>query len=113
MENAIKDYYYTEKILDCFITGNVPIFLVQEVFQLFLMNVVYLFWNSLDELDTILNRIGPELYKEMEPYVKINYELATRYINADETLCGFIDKCLENPEYNTMENFIYEPCERT
>jgi len=108
MENAIKDYYYTEKILDCFITGNVPIFFGARSVSTFFDERGILFWNSLDELGTILKRIGPELYKEMEPYVKINYELATKYIDADDTLCGFIDKCLENPKYDTMENYKYE-----
>ena len=108
MENCIHDYYYTEKILDCFVTGNIPIFRGCKSIDKFFDTRGIIFWNTLDELDEILNTLSPELYESMLPYAEINYKLSKRYIDPDEVLCRMINNCIANPNFNTMKEFEYE-----
>ena len=108
MENCIHDYYYTEKILDCFVTGNIPIFRGCKSIHKFFDTRGIIFWNTLDELDEILNTLSPELYESMLPYAEINYKLSKRYIDPDEVLCRMINNCIANPNFNTMKEFEYE-----
>jgi hypothetical protein len=71
MENCSYDTYYTEKILDCFLTGTVPIY-----------------WGT-DKIDTIFdskgiikfdsikyNELSSDLYKSMLPYIEKNFKIA-------------------------------------
>jgi len=72
MENSRENYYYTEKIIDCFFTDTVPIYWgcpgIGEVFDL---RGIITFETS-EELLTTLDGLSFEKYYEMLPYVKAN-----------------------------------------
>src|SRR5690606_35886534 len=62
IENEILDDYFTEKIIDCFMTGTVPIYYgTKNIGKYFDINGIIQFTKS-EELDVILNKIGPNDY---------------------------------------------------
>lgn len=107
MENSIADNYYTEKIIDCFITGNIPIYRGCKNIGKFFDKRGIIEFNNIEDLRHILDSLTPQKYEEMLPYVKINFELALKYQNPDNILYDLINKCLNNVEYKTIKEFTY------
>ena len=105
------DYYYTEKILDCFILGNIPIYHgTSSIFKFFDSRGI-LIWENLDELEKLLNTITFDMYYEMLPYVKINYEIARKYVSADDVMSKLINDVLSDRNHDTIKDFLYEKAE--
>jgi hypothetical protein len=79
IENVTSDNWFTEKIIDCFQTNTVPIYIgcdnIGDFFDLRGMFHV----NSLEEMVEVCNKITPETYQNMLEYVKINYENSMKY----------------------------------
>jgi len=72
MENSKENYYYTEKLIDCFFTDTVPIYWgcpgIGEVFDL--RGIIT--FETIEELLTALAGLSFDKYHEMLPYVKAN-----------------------------------------
>lgn len=87
IENCKRDYWFTEKLIDCLITGTIPIYWgcpsIGDFFDLRGMIV----WDTLGELEGILSTISFEKYNEMVPYIIKNQEIAKEYVLAEK----FID----------------------
>ena len=79
IENCKSDYYFTEKLIDCFLTGTVPIFWGCPSIHKFFNVKGMLIFNTLQECINILNTLTVEKYKEMLPYIKENFETAKIY----------------------------------
>jgi hypothetical protein len=69
VENDVCDTYFTEKILDCFATGTIPIYKgTKNIANHFNQNgIIFLDDISLDDLT-------PELYYSKMDYIKENFE---------------------------------------
>jgi hypothetical protein len=86
IENSKLDYYFTEKIIDCFITGTIPIYWgCPSIGDFFDLNGVITF-NTIEELEEILKYINYDLYKSKLEYVKKNFELSKKYSIADDLI---------------------------
>lgn len=88
MENIQSDFYFTEKLIDCFVTNTVPIYWggsrISEIFDKRGM----LLFNSIDELELLLSKLSPALYQEMLPYVQKNRKIAfDQLLTGHQTLC--------------------------
>ncbi len=76
MENTQHDYYFTEKLIDCFLAETVPIYWgAPSITETFDPRGILQF-DSLDELLRIVNRIDETLYEQMRPYVELNAQRA-------------------------------------
>jgi len=88
IENCKRDYYFTEKLIDCLLTGTVPIYWgcpsIGDFFNIKGMIVV----ENLEEIGESLNKLTPELYESMKSYLLENFNKAR--------------------QYNLPENFIYK-----
>ena len=82
---SCDDNYFSEKIIDCFLTGTVPVYHGCIHIGEFLDERGILSFQTQEELDTIMNSLTPEKYQEMLPYVEANYK-----------------KCFEWPLNNNM-----------
>ena len=81
MENSVYDTYYTEKLLDCFLTGTIPIYWgTSDVKNIFDPDGI-LFLNS----DGSLPEISESIYENKIQAIKNNFEIATRinYTSSD------------------------------
>ena len=85
IENDKVDYYFTEKIIDCFITGTIPIYWgCPSIGNFFDINGILTF-NTIDELNDIINNLDNEYEKRFES-VKTNFELSKKYLIADDII---------------------------
>lgn len=88
IENAKIDYYFTEKLIDCFITGTVPIYWgCPSIGDFFNEKGLIIF----DDIDDNFNKKmlwlrtnGEEVYNEMKPYIEENFNKAKDYIMSED-----------------------------
>lgn len=86
IENANYDYYFTEKILNCFFMGTVPIYWgCPSIGKFFDLGGIISF-QHLGELHAILSSLSAEDYEARLPAIRKNYELAHNYLSAEEWL---------------------------
>jgi len=79
MENGIHKNYFTEKILDCFLTGTIPVYKgCENISEFFDENGIIIFEDEKD-LQQIIDSLSIDLYYSKLEYVKKNYELALKY----------------------------------
>tara|TARA_R110001592_G_scaffold71981_3_gene219688 strand:- start:6478 stop:8175 length:1698 start_codon:yes stop_codon:yes gene_type:complete len=80
IENNVSknDYYFTEKLIECFITGTIPIYYGCPNIDKFFDTRGILTFNTQNELDDILDNLNEEKYNSMLKYAKANYEKAKK-----------------------------------
>lgn len=75
IENNKKDFYFTEKIFDCFASGNVPIYWgCPSIGNYFDINGIHQF-DTIDELKSILLQISESKYNNMTKSIAENFRL--------------------------------------
>lgn len=81
IENVTSNNWFTEKLIDCFQTKTIPIYIgcdnIGDYFDL--RGIFHL--KSIDELIEVCETITPNTYNNMLEYVNLNYELSMNYSN--------------------------------
>jgi hypothetical protein len=72
MENARRDEYFTEKLVDCFLTETVPVYWGFPSLATVFDARGVLSFATLAELDDALASLSPSLYDRMQPHVLEN-----------------------------------------
>lgn len=86
IENGIYENYHTEKILDCFRTGTVPIYLGDpKISDHFDPNGICQV-TSTDEIPKVVEHLNETMYKNMLPAIHSNFSKALRYDNTPEAI---------------------------
>lgn len=86
VENSIIDTYFTEKIIDCFVTGTIPIYYgTTKITDYFDAQGIIQF-ATLEELFDILGRLSAADYQQRIDAVHENYRRAQNYIVAEDWL---------------------------
>jgi hypothetical protein len=80
IENCRQNYYFSEKLIDCLMSGTVPIYWGCPSIGLFFDTRGIVTFEHPRELDALLERIGPEDYERRLPAIRRNQELARRFI---------------------------------
>jgi hypothetical protein len=84
IENIKKDFYITEKLIDCFVTGTVPIYWgCPKLDKFFDMEGIIMF-DDLKDIDNIINNLSIETYNKMLTSIKNNFELAKSFFLAED-----------------------------
>jgi len=91
-ENDKKDFWFTEKIIDCFATGTVPIYWGCPSIGAFFNPDGILSFDTIDELKEILKTTGEELYSNMLPAIKQNFELSKKYFYPEDFMYNALIK---------------------
>lgn len=87
IENYQDDLYFTEKILNCFATGTIPIYLgAKNIAEKFNINGIIAFSNF-EELNNILINLTKDFYYDRMEFILDNFE-----------------RCIT---YKTIEDYIY------
>lgn len=84
VENAIHDNWITEKLIDCLVTNTIPIYYGCHNVGEFFNEKGILKFNTIGELDGILNTITPELYYELRDVISENHIKAKEYLDFQE-----------------------------
>lgn len=81
IENEKIDNWFTEKIIDCLVTGTVPIYWgcpnISEYFDIRGFIII----NSFEDFSLKKDLFNEDTYTEMLPFIKINFDLAKKYTN--------------------------------
>lgn len=86
IENGIGDNYFTEKILDCFLTGTIPIYCgCGNIGEFFNVNGIITF-NTIDELIGIVSNIDNQSYDLRIDAVQQNYKIAKEFAYNNDQL---------------------------
>ena len=86
IENSKIDYYFTEKLIDSFVTGTVPIYWgCPSIGDFFNLDGMIIF-NNIDELIYNLESLSFQKYESMLPAIKDNFERAKKYLIAEDWL---------------------------
>jgi hypothetical protein len=80
VENDTYDTYFTEKILDCFATGTIPVYMgTKKVVEYFNPDGIIFFDGNFD-----LSLLTEELYQSKMDAIKDNYERVQKYSVLDD-----------------------------
>jgi hypothetical protein len=79
IENSKSKNYFTEKIVDCLITGTVPIYWGCENIGDFFDKNGLITFNNIEELSNILPTLNEKTYNKMLPSIKNNLYKAKNY----------------------------------
>jgi len=74
VENGIYDDYFTEKIIDCFLSGVIPIYCGTNNIGKYFDDRGIIQFKNLAELEKILPTLNKDTYFNKIEYVKNNYE---------------------------------------
>lgn len=86
IENSRMDYYFSEKIIDSFMTGTVPIYWgCPSIGDFFNLDGMIVF-NDVEDLLNKINTLSLEKYQSMLPAIKDNFERAKKYLTSEEWL---------------------------
>lgn len=90
-ENCKEDYYFSEKIIDCFVTGTVPIYWGCPSVSKFFDGAGIIEFDSVNDLKSILSFISEDDYGKRMDAIKRNYNLALNYIYPEKFIRGEVD----------------------
>lgn len=86
IENSSIENYFTEKIMDCFMTGTIPIYWGCKNISQFFNPTGILIFNSIKELEDIFFSLSEAEYKKRLPAVKENFNRAHEYLSLEKWL---------------------------
>ncbi len=90
IENFRKDYWFTEKLIDCFVTGTLPIYWgCPSIGDVFNINGMLCF-EDIKELPELLKGCTSEYYESKREALEDNFERAKKYRLAELTIPDII-----------------------
>lgn len=98
IENCKRDYWFTEKLIDCLVTGTVPIYWGCPSIGDFFDTRGFIIVDTLEDINMVLNVVSSsdllteEKYNEMLPYIESNLEKAKQFLLPDEWVYKKIKK---------------------
>ena len=96
IENISLENWFTEKLIDCFQTKTVPIYMgcpnIEEFFDVRGIIIV----NNIEDIINVCNSLKSETYNQMLPYIEENYKRSFKYVNFRESLRDEIIEFVKN-----------------
>ncbi len=92
VENSEENDYFTEKVIDCFLTGVIPIYLGNRNIGNYFNEDGIIRFNDTEQLENILPKLTRELYLEKISAVKENFEKAKNYIHPEHLIAKVIQE---------------------
>jgi hypothetical protein len=86
VENCKRDFYFSEKLIDCFMSGTIPIYWGCPSIGNFFDTDGIITFNRIDELTNIVNNLSETLYSDRMNIIIKNYELAKQFLVADDLI---------------------------
>ncbi len=84
IENCKRDYWFTEKLIDCLVTGTIPIYWGCPSISNFFNTDGFIIFDTLSELKEKLKLCTVENYESKLPVIRENFELANKYLLAED-----------------------------
>ena len=110
LENSMEDDYFTEKIIDCFLSGVIPIYWgTKNIGNYFDTDGIITFKSSnewgfdITELLEILPKLTEEYYQSKIDSVRNNFNLGMKYIHPEHHIMEHINKHLNNVTHEIID----------
>ena len=84
IENCKEDYYFTEKLIDCFMTGTIPIYYGCPSIGEFFNTDGMIMFDKWEDLKDIISGLNSELYESKIDAIKDNFERAKNYLITED-----------------------------
>jgi hypothetical protein len=84
IENYVDDHYFTEKILNCFATGTIPIYRGARNIDNYFNSDGIITFNSLSELRKILAKLDFKEYEDRFAAIKDNFNRVKNYLTIEQ-----------------------------
>ena len=94
IENCRMPDYFTEKIMDCFVTETVPIYWGCTNIEEYFNPEGLIVCKSLGALIHACNNVTPDTYERMKPAIQENRERAQQYISVGDRLAEKLTELL-------------------
>ena len=92
VENSIESDYFTEKLLDCFLTGTIPVYVGSKTTSQYFDENGIIYFEGDEDLPEILDKLNSDLYLSKLDSVKKNFELAKEYMFPEKLIQNFLEK---------------------
>lgn len=92
IENTRVAHYFTEKIIDCLLSGCIPIYWGPPNIDRYFNINGFVIFNSYEELTNL--KLSKAVYKQKLEAIKENYEIAKQYISSDDYLATKLIKLI-------------------
>jgi hypothetical protein len=94
IENSIETDYFTEKLLDCFLSGTIPIYVGTKNVRNYFDSDGIIFFEGDEDLPSILDSLNENLYMSKLESIKKNFELAKIYMSPEKIINQFLKENL-------------------
>lgn len=84
IENCKEDFYFSEKLMDCLLSGTIPIYWGCPSIGKFFNTSAILTFDTLEELQAILADCDEDFYNSKMDAIYENFELAQKYIMPED-----------------------------
>ena len=91
IENSIENGYFTEKLLDCFLSGTIPIYVGSKSVNDYFDENGIIHFEGDEDLPNILERLTDELYQSKMESINKNFEFAKQYIHPELIINNFLN----------------------
>jgi len=86
IENVRQNNWFTEKLIDCFVTKTIPIYYgAQNIGEFFDLKGIYIV-NDYKEIIEVCNSLNENSYQEMKEYIEYNYIESLKYVDKVKNL---------------------------
>jgi hypothetical protein len=86
IENSRLDTYFTEKIIDCFLTGTVPVYWgTKSIGKVFDTSGIITF-ASVEEIEATIGSLSADDYERRLPAIQRNFETAKKHLCLEDQL---------------------------
>jgi hypothetical protein len=92
MENNIEPDYFTEKLLDCFLTGTIPVYMGTRHTENYFDSEGIIYFEGDENLPDIINSLSKELYESKIESVKKNFDLAKQYMFPEQIIQKYLEE---------------------
>jgi len=95
IENSIEDDYFTEKIIDCFLTGTIPIYYGTNNISQYFDSEGIIMINNVDDLESKINLLTEDFYLSKIESIRNNFVIAQEFIYPEKIIQKYIDGTLQ------------------
>ena len=95
IENSQSKNYFTEKIIDAFITKTIPIYRGCSNIGDFFNQKGFLTFNTEEEFFNIINSLTEEDYYSRKEYIEENYKLGIYYAEIFNRIADILEQIIE------------------
>ena len=94
IENVSSPYLFTEKIIDCLLTGTIPIYCgASKINEFFNINGFILF-DDISNINDIISQLSEKKYYDSMQYIIENFNIAKKYLTVEDYIYeNILKKC--------------------